>query len=135
MKYIKLEALLALHVMAIGQYGGSEGIRDLGRLEAALATQTQEVFDEELYVGVFAKAAAMIRGIIGDHPFQDGNKRTAMLTGITFMELNGYSFIAQKGELEDFAVSIAVDHLDVPAIARWLESHSGNNSSATPKVA
>lgn len=118
---------MALHVMAIDQFGGSDGIRDLGRLEAALAVQTQEVFDEELYVGVFSKAAAMIRGIIGDHPFQDGNKRTAMLTGVTFLEINGYIFVANKGELEDFAVSVATDHLDVPAIAAWLEEHSRVN--------
>lgn len=124
MNYITLEQLLALHVLAIDQFGGSDGLRDLGRLESALASQRQEVFAEQLYQGVFEKAAALCRGIIGDHPFADGNKRTGMLTAITFMELNGSRFVAKQGELEDFAVQIAVEHLDVPVIAAWLRAHS-----------
>ena len=65
-----------------------------------------------------------MRGIIGDHPFADGNKRTAMLAGLTLLEVNGYNFTAQRGELENFAVRIATDHLDIDAIADWLERHS-----------
>ncbi len=99
-------------------------MRDVGRLEAAVSTQYQEVFGQELYVGVHQKAAALIRGIIGDHPFADGNKRTAILVGLMFIEVNGYVFRANDGELEDFAVSVAVDHLEVDAIAAWLEAHS-----------
>lgn len=124
MKTINIEQLLQLHVVVIKFSGGSDGLRDLGRLESALASQTQEVFDEELYKGVFEKAGALIRGIIGDHPFVDGNKRTAMLVGVTFIEINGYAFKAKEGDLEDFAVRVAVDHLDVPDIAKWLEQNS-----------
>ena len=124
MRYISLEQLLGLHVLAIEQFGGSDGLRDLGRLEAALATQRQEVFGEELYQGVYEKAAALCRGVVGDHPFADGNKRTAMLAATTFMEINGAKFVAEKGELEDFAVQVAVEHLDVPIIAAWLRAHS-----------
>jgi death-on-curing protein len=124
MKQISLEQLLQLHVLALQSFGGSEGLRDLGRLEAALATQTQEVFGEELYPNVYQKAAALCRGIIGDHPFADGNKRTAMLTALTYVEINGLVFEAEPGELEDFAVQIAVEHLDVAAIAEWLQAHT-----------
>jgi death-on-curing protein len=113
MKTLTLEQLLELHVLVISQTGGSQGIRDLGRLEAAVATQMQSVF---------AKAAALIRGIIGDHAFVDGNKRTGMLSGLTFLKINGLKFIAKPGELEDFAVKIATDHLDVDMIAAWLEA-------------
>ena len=124
MTALTLEQLLELHVLVIQQTGGSQGLRDLGRLEAAIATQTQSVFDEELYPTLYEKAAAMIRGIVADHPFVDGNKRTAMLTGLTFLHINGIIFAAKPGELEDFAVQVATDHLDVPAIATWLKNHS-----------
>lgn len=124
MKYISLEQLLSLHVLAIEQFGGSDGLRDLGRLEAALASQRQEVFGEESHQGIYEKAAALCRSIVGDHPFVDGNKRTAMLVATTFMEVNGVTFAAEKGELEDFAVQVAVGHLDVPAIAAWFQTHS-----------
>src|ERR1700712_4617351 len=99
MKNINLDQLLQLHVLAIENFGGSDGLRDLGRLEAALATQTQEVFGEELYGTVYEKAAAMCRGIVGDHPFADGNKRTAMLAALTFLEINDVTFVAKQGEL------------------------------------
>ncbi|HSX05634.1 MAG TPA: type II toxin-antitoxin system death-on-curing family toxin [Candidatus Saccharimonadales bacterium] len=124
MMYLTLEQLLALHVLAIEQFGGSDGLRDLGRLESALASQRQEVFGEELYQGTYEKAAALCRGIIGGHPFADGNKRTAMLAALTFLEINGLEFVAEPGELEDFAVQVAVEHLDVPVIAAWLRAHS-----------
>lgn len=124
MTFLTLEQLLELHVLVIAETGGSDGLRDLGRLESAIASQTQSVFGEELYKSVYEKAAALIRGIIGDHPFVDGNKRTAMLAGLTFLSANGIKFKAQQGELEDFAVRIAVEHLDVAQIAAWLKSHS-----------
>ena len=123
-KVLSLEQLLQLHVLAIQQFGGSDGLRDLGRLESAIASQSQEVFGEELYGNIYEKAGALIRSIIGDHPFIDDNKRTAMLTGVTLLEINGHNFVAKQGMLEDFAVQVAVDHLEVPAIAAWLKSHS-----------
>ncbi len=124
MNRITLEQLLQLHVLVIRQSGGSDGLRDLGRLEAVIATQYQEVFGEELYKGLFEKAAAMCRGIIADHPFMDGNKRTGMLVAATSLEVNGYIFQIKQGELEDFAVQVAVEHLDVPRIAAWLNAHA-----------
>jgi death-on-curing protein len=124
MTILTLEQLLELHALAVRETGGSTGLRDLGRLEAAEAAQTQAVFGEELYRTLFEKAAALVRGIVADHPFVDGNKRSAMLAGLTFLRINGIIFVAEIGELEDFAVQVATQHLDIPAIAGWLESHS-----------
>lgn len=124
MKTLNLELLLQLHVLAIKQSGGSEGIRDMGRLESALASQSQEVFGEELYKNIFEKSAAITRAIIADHPFVDGNKRTGMLCGITFIEINGYKTDIPEGMLEDFAVQIAVEKCDVAEIANWFEKNS-----------
>ncbi len=123
MKTISLEQLLQIHALIVNETGGSIGLRDLGRLEAAIAAQSQNVFGEELYPTLIDKAAAIIRGIIADHPFVDGNKRTAMLTGLTLLEINDLRFSAQSGEIENFAVLIATDKLDVPAITAWLRSH------------
>jgi len=124
MKTISLEQLLQIHALVIRETGGSAGLRDLGRLESALATQTQHVFDQELYKGELEKAAALIRAIIADHPFVDGNKRSAMLVGLTFLRINEVSLAIPEGELEDFAVKVAVDKLDVSGIVAWLESQT-----------
>jgi death on curing protein len=123
MNPLTIEHLLEIHTLVVSGTGGSTGLRDLGRLESVVAAQTQSVFGEELYPTLYEKAAAMIRGIVADHPFVDGNKRTAMLTGLTFLRINGADFTAKQGELEDFAVKVATDHLDVPVIAAWLKSH------------
>lgn len=122
--YLTVEHLLLLHVRAINDFGGSMGIRDIGRLESAVASQYQTIFNEEIYPTIFDKSAALIRGIIADHPFVDGNKRTAMLAGIVLVEINGYLFAAKKGILEDFAVKVATDHLSVEQIAKWLKDNS-----------
>ena len=124
MLFLTVDQLLQLHVLAVKHSGGSTGVRDHGRLEAAIAAQSQEVFEQELYPSLHEKAAAMIRGIVQDHPFVDGNKRTAMLAGLTLLEVNSMEFVAKEGELEDFAVKIATDHLEVSAIAEWLRAHS-----------
>jgi death-on-curing protein len=120
---LTLEQLLEFHALVIEMSGGSAGLRDLGRLESAIATQTQNVFGEDLYPEVVDKAAAIIRGIVADHPFVDGNKRTAILSGLTLLELNGFKFKAVPGEIEDFAVVVATSHLDIPKISSWLRNH------------
>ena len=127
MNVLSLEQLLEIHALVVEATGGSIGLRDLGRLEAAIATQTQNVFGEELYPKLIDKAAAIMRGIIADHPFVDGNKRTAMLAGLTLVEINGIRFAAKPGELEDFAVKIATDKLDIPSIVAWLREHTSTS--------
>ena len=123
MQILSLEQLLQIHALVIQATDGSGGLRDLGRLESAIATQTQSVFGDDLYLQIVDKAAAMIRGIIGDHPFVDGNKRTAILAGLTLLELNGIKVAIDVGEIEDLAVKIAVDRLDVPYISDWFYAH------------
>lgn len=124
-KNLNLEQLLQIHTLLIQETGGSAGVRDLGRLESVIASQTQFVFDQELYVGPYVKAAAIIRGIIADHPFVDGNKRTGMLSGITFLAINNIQFAGQVGSIEDFAVKVATKHLSVEEIAQWLKQNCG----------
>jgi len=126
MNLLSLEQLLEIHSLVVDITGGGAGLRDLGRLEAAIATQTQNVFGEELYPDVIDKAAAMIRGIVADHPFVDGNKRTAMLAGLTLLAINNIHFGANPGDVEDFAVKVATDKLDVLTIILWLRHHASN---------
>ena len=124
MKKLTITDIELIHMQVIDVSGGSHGVRDKNRLESALASQFQEVFGEDLYPTVYEKAAVLTRGVIADHPFVDGNKRTGLMAGLVFLNLNGIdtSELSDK-ELEDFAVQIAVEHLDVPVIAAWLKAH------------
>lgn len=100
------------------------GVRDAGRLEAAVAAQYQEVFGQTLYSDIYQKSAAVCRGIIGDHPFIDGNRRTGMLACITLLLLNGVVIDVTNKQLEDFAVEVATKGHSVEVIAIWLKDHS-----------
>lgn len=125
MKFVSVEDLEIIHLQIIDASGGSEGTRDTGRLESTIAAMRQEIFGQELYATIFEKAAVLLRGIIADHPFVDGNKRTGMMTALIFLNLNGYDTSLLKNKhLEDFAVKVAVEHLDIPIIAAWLKAHS-----------
>ncbi len=129
MRYFDIEELLLLHHVIIEEFGGSHGVRDEGRLQSALAAPAQDVFGKELYPSVFEKAAVYVRSIIADHPFVDGNKRSAITLASLFLMRNGYKPVALPKELEDFAVRVAVEHLNVPAIAAWFKNHSKPNKS------
>lgn len=124
MNYFDEEELLFIHHQFVERYGGSHGLRDIERIKSVTAAPQLSVFGVDQYESVFEKAAVYARNIIGDHPFTDGNKRTGITSAVLFLDKNGKKFEAQKGELEDFAVQIATEHLDIPAIAAWLEKHT-----------
>jgi death on curing protein len=123
-RYLSEEEVLLAHFKLIERYGGSHGVRDIERVKSTVAAPRQEIFGAEQYPDIFEKASVYARNIIGDHLFVDGNKRTGITVAIMFLQRNGKVFVAKKGELEDFAVQVATEHLDVPAIAAWLKTHS-----------
>lgn len=124
MNYLSVEEIIHLHTRIIDDFGGSHGVRDDKRLKSVVEAPKQEVFSEEQYKTVFEKAAVYMRNIIGDHPFSDGNKRTGTAVVGVFLLRNRYVMTARNQELEDFAVKVAVEHLGVDEIVKWLECHS-----------
>ena len=123
-RYLTLEEILRLHFQVIADFGGSHGVRDEDRLKSLVLAPKQEVFGAEQYPGLHDKAAVYMRNIIGDHAFADGNKRSGVTVAGVFLLRNGMQLTATPKELEDFAVQVAVEHLDVPTIAAWLRFHS-----------
>ncbi len=124
MHYLELEEILRLHFQIIEDFGGSHGVRDEGRLQSVVEAPKQEIYGVEQYPGLFDKAAVYLRNIIGDHPFSDGNKRTAVTVAGIFLMRNTCKLNATPKEFEDFAVQVATEHLDISIIAAWLEAHS-----------
>jgi len=124
MNYLTLEEILRLHFEIINDYGGSHGVRDESRLQSVVAASALVVFEQEQYKTVYQKAAVYLRNIIADHPFVDGNKRTATTCMGIFLMRQGHKLTATPKELEDIAVQVAVDHLPVQDIAAWLKSHT-----------
>lgn len=123
-RYINLEEILRLHFQVIEEYGGSHGVRDEGRLQSVIEAPMQSVFGRDQYETLYEKAAVYFRNIITDHPFYDGNKRSGVTVGVIFLMRNGLKLTATPKELEDFAVQVAVGHLEISEIATWLEERS-----------
>jgi len=93
---ILLEDILNLHKYSIQKYGGSEGLRDSGLLESAIARPFQTFGGEDLYPSVFEKAAALGESLIINHPFIDGNKRTGAVAMAALLEDEGLFFLLLK---------------------------------------
>ena len=123
-KYLTLEEILRLHFQVIEDFGGSHGVRDEGRLESVAKAPAQNVFSKDQYLTIYDKAAVYLRNIIGDHPFTDGNKRTALTVCAIFLNRNSYRFIAEPKMLENFTLSVATDHLSIEEISKWLEANT-----------
>ncbi len=124
MNYLTLEEILRLHYKIVEDYGGSHGVRDESRLLSVVQAPKQTASGIEQYPGIYDRAAVYMRNVVSDHPFFDGNKRTGTALGVIFLSLNDIHLAATPRQLEDFAVLIATDRLDVASIAMWLQTHA-----------
>lgn len=119
------EDLLRLHSDALGKYGGGKrGLLNRGLLEGCLARITSGSQAEEFYPTLFEKAAALLESLIRNHPFVDGNKRTALLAAGTLLELNGWCLSFDKAEAVDLTLGVANKELDLPDLIAWLRKWS-----------
>ena len=114
------EQVILLHERLIEATGGSNGIRDGGMLDSALANPFQSFGDEELYPSVQAKAAQLCFGIVKNHPMVDGNKR---LGTHVMLVLNGYELSYTQKELSDAILDLASGKTGAEDILRWIISH------------
>ena len=124
MHYLTAGQILLIHSLAIDETGGSHGVRDHHAVLSIKAMPKQQVFGRELYPTVFEKAAVYARGIILSHPFIDGNKRTGLTAAAVFLENNGYRLAVRQGGVEQFALEIATEKLDMATIAAWFRRNS-----------
>ena len=124
MDYLSLTEILLLHARLIQQTGGAGGVRDLARLESAIA-RPQAMFDgEDLYPDLWSKAAALMESLILNHPFVDGNKRVGLASAGILLERNGYSLSADNDQVFDFTMSVAHGDVRHEEITQWLEDNS-----------
>jgi death-on-curing protein len=118
------QEVLFLHHRIVVETGGMDGVRDIGLIEAALARPHAGFGGYDLYPDLYEKIASVVDALIQHHPFVDGNKRTGISVGGLLLVKNGRRLTATNQELEDYAVSIAVDHPEVADIAAWFKEHS-----------
>jgi death on curing protein len=123
-RYLDSEDVLLLHATVIKLTTGSLGVRDVSVLKGCLERPKTALGGNDVFATVFTKAAAYLEGITRNHPFVDGNKRTAFLMAAHFLARNGYDLAPRPGDIEAFMVSVVIEKLDIEHIAKWLETHS-----------
>lgn len=121
-RWISKRALLILHAESLAEHGGSDGIRDEGLLDSALArAQNLAVYGDP---DCAALAAAYGFDVARNHPFIDGNKRAALLSTGLFLHLNGWRLTASQAETTLTMLALAAGELPEDAFADWLRRHA-----------
>jgi death-on-curing protein len=119
-RYLSSNEVLLIHHHVICEFGGSFGLMSPGQLEASIAAPRQTMFGQELYSGLFSKAAILFYLLVKNHAFVDGNKRTAALALIEFLERNGYTLSVTNEELYQFTIDVASSVLTKEEVEMWM---------------
>ncbi len=119
----EIEAL-AFHAQQIATFGGSDGLRDRGLLDSALARSKNLLAYAENPVTMADLAAAYAIGISSNHPFVDGNKRTAMQVAFVFLEYNGFTITASQEDACLTFLRVAAGEISEPELAQWFVEHT-----------
>lgn len=117
------ETVLRLHARMLEATGGAAGILDEGALHSAVLNAYATFDGADLYPGIEDKAAATAYGIVANHPFADGNKRTGLFAMLVLLEVNGILLRHTQQELIDLGLGIASGIIRQKDIAQWIRSH------------
>ena len=120
--WLTTEIITAIHSQQVAQHGGPDGVRDEGLLEPALARARQKHAYGDPTIPEMAAAYAF--GIARNHPFVDGNKRTALMAAYVFLRLNGFVLDASEVETAVTFRSLAAGEIDEIQLADWLTANS-----------
>jgi death-on-curing protein len=110
--------ILALHEDLLAEFGGAAGIRDEGMLDSALS-RPQNLFGYQK-PGMFELAAAYAFGIVANHPFVDGNKRTGLMAAYVFLARNGWELTASEADATAATLALAAKTMGEAGYAKWL---------------
>jgi len=116
------EVVFMLHEQSLAQFGGSAGVRDEGLMDSALG-KPQNLFAYGK-PNLFELAASYAFGLVKNHPFIDGNKRTGFVVAVTFLECNGWRLEASEVDATLRTLALAAGEMSEPAYAEWLKTHS-----------
>jgi death-on-curing protein len=122
---LRAQDILAIHELVLAEGGGgAPGVRDLGLLESALGRMDAGFGGESFYPGLLDKAAAMLEALIQNHPFIDGNKRTALVAAATLLEYNGLELTYSPEDAVALTVGIAQHEVGLREVVAWLRGHA-----------
>lgn len=102
----------------------SSGVRDENLLASAVNTPFQTFMGNDLYPSIYDKAAQLCYGIANNHPFTDGNKRTALHSMYVYLIINGFDIAASQQEVENLIINVAAGNMTNTELAEWLRENT-----------
>jgi death on curing protein len=126
-RFLDLAEVLEIHKSRIDIYGGKEGIRDIGLLQSAIAQPSSGFDGDYFHADIYLMAAAYLFHISRNHPFLDGNKRTALACCLVFLMYNDIEIETESTNFEELAMQAAQGLIDKEQIAKQLQDY-GNCS-------
>ena len=102
----------------------SSGVRDENLLASAVNTPFQTFMGNDLYPSIYDKAAQLCYGIVKNHPFTDGNKRTALHSMYVYLIINGFDITATQQEVENLIINVAAGNMTNVELAQWLRDNT-----------
>lgn len=121
--WVRRDVVFAVHKRQIAEHGGGEGIRDQNLLDSALSKPKNLFFYGQPEPDLAALAASYAYGLARNHPFVDGNKRTAFIVCRLFLELNGQSLQASATEKYEAFIKLAAGHMTESELGDWIRKH------------
>lgn len=133
-RYLGYNEILDIYRGQIEKFGGFGAIRDNNALLSIIANPRREFAGQELYPTLASKVAILIFSIIKNHPFIDGNKRTAYISGRLFLRLNGYDLICEHDRFKDLILNIVISKASLDDVRDWLEINIGTKENIKLKI-
>ncbi|HZL70457.1 MAG TPA: type II toxin-antitoxin system death-on-curing family toxin [Candidatus Limnocylindrales bacterium] len=127
LRWLTAKAVLAIHEELIVRYGGVSGLRDDGLLESAVA-RPQNLVAYGQKISVASLSAAYAWGLLRNHPFVDGNKRTALAAMVVFLELNGWELGCSEAEETAMVLRAAAGEITERAWTEWVRRSTKKKS-------
>lgn len=118
-----INEVIRIHDLSIRKFGGRNGVRDYGLLESALHRPYSTFDGNELYPSIVEKASAIVHSLVGNHPFNDGNKRIGYILMRRLLLMNNLNINASQEEKYDFVIGIAEGTLNYDDIKNWINRH------------
>jgi death-on-curing protein len=123
MRILAKEQILLLHSELIKEFGGSDGLRDEGLLDSALAAPFQSFDGEDMLATIQQKAARLGFGLVKNHPFVDGNKRIGTHAMLMFLAMNGIELAYTQADLSNVTLKVAAGEIGFEGLVEWIRSH------------
>lgn len=123
--FLSSEDVLEIHRDLIRDFGGSDGVRDMGLLQSAVAMPRASFGGEFLHTDLFEMAAAYLFHLARNHPFVDGNKRVGAAAALVFLEINGLRIEASNASLAETTIAAAEGKASKSAVAEFFRKHAG----------